>query len=71
MPLVRIDLWPGQSRERKNALIRNVTNAVVEAIGCPTEAVEILIQETDKADWARGGVSHAERLANAERQPSS
>jgi 4-oxalocrotonate tautomerase len=60
MPLVRIDMWKGRGREVKDALIRNVTRAVVEAVGCPADAVEILIFEVDKADWAKGGVSHAE-----------
>jgi len=70
MPLVRIDLWSGQSRECKDALMRNVTRAVVEAVGCPPEAVEVLIYETDKAHWSRGGISHTQRLANANRQPN-
>ena len=67
MPVVRIDLWAGQSRECKDALMRNVTSAVVEAVGCPPEAVEIIIYETEKANWASGGVSHAVRFANWQR----
>ena len=61
MPLVRIDMWSGRGREVKDALIRNVTKAVVDAVGCPVDAVEVLITELDKADWARGGVSYAQR----------
>ncbi len=71
MPLVRIDLWAGQSRECKDALMRGVTRAVVEAVGCPPEAVEIVIYETDKANWSSGGISHAERFANWQRPPKS
>ncbi|MBP7799111.1 MAG: tautomerase family protein [Thermoanaerobaculaceae bacterium] len=62
MPLVRIDMWAGQGPEVKQALVRNVTKAVVDAVGCPVEAVEILICEQDKANWAQGGVTHAERF---------
>ncbi len=61
MPLVRIDMFGGRSREAKDALIANVTNAVVESIGCPVDAVTVILYEVDKADWARGGVSHARR----------
>ncbi len=60
MPLVRIDMWAGRSPEVKQALIRNVTKAVVEAVSCPVEAVEVIIHEVDKANWATGGVAHAE-----------
>lgn len=59
MPIVRIDLLAGRTREAKDALIANVTRAVVDSIGCPVDAVQVLLYEVDKADWARGGVSHA------------
>ncbi len=71
MPLVRIDMWPGRSREVKDTMIRNVTKAVVESIGCPPEAVEILLYEVDKADWAKGGVSTAQQQANAAQKTNS
>ncbi|HEY3451001.1 MAG TPA: 2-hydroxymuconate tautomerase [Myxococcales bacterium] len=66
MPIVRIDLLAGRTREAKDALVANVTRAVVESIGCPLEAVQVLLYEVDKADWARGGVSHAQKAAAAE-----
>jgi 4-oxalocrotonate tautomerase len=61
MPIVRIDMWAGRPREQKDALVRNVTDAVVSAIGCPEQAVEVLLYEVDKSDWATGGVCHSER----------
>ena len=61
MPLVRIDMLAGRTREAKDSLIENVTKAVVESIGCPVDAVTVILYEVDKADWARGGVSHARR----------
>ena len=61
MPLVRIDMFPGRTREAKDALIEKVTKAVVDSIGCPVEAVQVMLYEVDKADWARGGVSLARR----------
>ncbi len=64
MPLVRIDLWAGRGPEVKQALIEKVTRAVVDAVGCPTDAVEVLIYEVDKANWATGGVAHAQKFPN-------
>lgn len=61
MPLVRIDMLAGRTREAKDTLIANVTKAIVESVGCPVDAVTVIIYEVDKADWARGGVSHAKR----------
>jgi phenylpyruvate tautomerase PptA (4-oxalocrotonate tautomerase family) len=32
-----------------------VTSAVAEAIGCPEEAVDIVIRDVPKINWATGG----------------
>ncbi len=61
MPLVRIDMWPTVTRDQKKDLIRKVTDAVVGSIGCPEGAVEVMLYEVDKADWAIGGVCQPER----------
>ena len=63
MPIVRIDMLAGRTREAKDALIASVTRAVVESIGCPLDAVQVLLYEVEKDDWARGGVTHAQRAA--------
>jgi 4-oxalocrotonate tautomerase len=64
MPLVRIETWPIPA-EKKKALITKVTDAVVDAVGCPEQAVEIMVFEVDKANWAQGGVCHADRTPHA------
>jgi 4-oxalocrotonate tautomerase len=69
MPLVRIDMWAGRPPEVKRALISNVTKAVVDAVGCPVAAVEVVIYEVDKANWATGGVPHAEKFPEPGRTP--
>jgi 4-oxalocrotonate tautomerase len=66
MPIVRIEMWPGRAREEKNALIRNVTDAVAKSIGCPDQAVQVLLYEVDTSDWAVGGICHADRPPVAE-----
>jgi len=55
MPVVRIDLWKGREKEKKEELIEKVTSAVADAIGCSTEAVQIIINEVDKDNWGIGG----------------
>ncbi len=56
MPSVRIDLWPGTGKQKKKELIEKVTSAVVGAIGCPPEAVQVIINEVEKDSWGIGGV---------------
>ena len=64
MPLVRIETWPLPA-EKRRALIEHVTGAVVEAVGCPQQAVEVMIFEVEKENWAQGGVCHADRPPHA------
>jgi len=55
MPVVRIDLWKGRDKEKKEELIEKITYAVVDAIGSSTEAVQVIINEVDKDNWGIGG----------------
>ncbi len=56
MPVVRIDLWKGRDKEKKKELIEKTTSAVADAIDCPIEAVQIIINEVEKDNWGIGGV---------------
>jgi len=55
MPVVRIDLWKGREKETKKELIEKTTSVVADVIGCPIEAVEIIINEVEKDNWGIGG----------------
>jgi len=55
MPFVRIDLWKGRNKEKKKELIKKVTSAVVDAIDCRAEAVQVVINEVEKDNWGIGG----------------
>jgi len=52
------------SKESKRRIVEGITK-VFEEIGIPKEAVEIIIYETPKTNWATGGQLHSdsERLA--------
>lgn len=55
MPFVKIDMWEGRTREQKDKLIESVTRAVCESIGCPGEAVQVVLQDHKKEDWGIDG----------------
>ncbi len=62
MPIVKIELWKGRNREQKKKLIEKVTNAVVESISCPKEAVHIIISEVEKENWGIAGELASEKF---------
>jgi 4-oxalocrotonate tautomerase len=63
MPIVEVSVWEGMSIENKKKTVEGITE-VFEELGVPKEAVEIVIYEVPKSNWATGGQLHTERLAH-------
>jgi len=62
MPIVQISVWEGMSLENKKKTVEGITK-VFEDLGVTKEAVEIVIYEASKSNWATGGQLHSEKLA--------
>ena len=55
MPLVTIKILEGRTVEQKRGMVKDVTEAIVKNIGCPTQAVTIDIMEYSKENLAASG----------------
>jgi 4-oxalocrotonate tautomerase len=55
MPLVTIKIFEGRTVEQKRGMAKDVTEAIVKNIGCPTSAVQIDILELKQENVAQGG----------------
>lgn len=55
MPVVQIELLKGRSVEQKREMVRKVTEALTSTIGCPKEAVSIIIRDMEKEDYGHAG----------------
>ncbi len=55
VPIVQIELLEGRTVEQKRALVRKVTDAIVEAVGCQPEAVSIILREMKKEHFGKAG----------------
>jgi 4-oxalocrotonate tautomerase len=55
MPMVRIEMFPGRTREQKANAAREVTAALQRTIGATPEATDIIFVEVAKSDWASAG----------------
>jgi len=55
MPVINIDLWEGRDKDTKAKLIVSVTKAVTESIGCPADAVQVILNEVPKENWGLAG----------------
>ncbi|OFN31944.1 2-hydroxymuconate tautomerase [Neisseria sp. HMSC077D05] len=57
MPIIQIHMIEGRTDEQKEAVIREVTEAMVRAVGAPKESVRVLINEMPKQHFGIGGES--------------
>ena len=56
MPIIQIEMTKGKSVEKKRALAKNITDAVVATLNCPKEVVTIIMREMEHEDFAKAGV---------------
>lgn len=57
MPIATINILEGRSDEKKEALIREVTDAIARAIDVPTDNIHILINEMSLQNYGVAGES--------------
>ena len=54
MPVVTVEMWAGRTIEQKKRLVEGITSAMT-SIGIPAEAVNIIIKDVPKHNWASAG----------------
>ncbi|MDB5698660.1 MAG: 4-oxalocrotonate tautomerase family enzyme [Alphaproteobacteria bacterium] len=65
MPIIEVTLVEGRTPEKKDALIRALTDAAEQSLGAPRESIRVLLREIPDAHFAVAGVSFAARKAAA------
>jgi 4-oxalocrotonate tautomerase len=61
MPTIRVELMEGRTPEQKKQLVKAITQAVVDTLGAKPEAVDILLYDIKRHDWATAGVLWSEK----------
>ncbi len=61
MPTIRVELLEGRTPEQKTALVKALTQAVVESLGSKPESVDVVLFDIPRQNWATGGVQWSER----------
>ena len=55
MPIVRVEMWPGRTKEQKAELARLITDAVVQVARTTPEATIVIFEDVLKENWAVSG----------------
>lgn len=61
MPFIHVRMFEGRTQEQKREFVEAVTKETVRTLGCAPEAVDIVIEDVRKADWATGGQFWSDR----------
>lgn len=61
MPTLKVEMLEGRTPEQKTALVKALTQAVVDSLGSKPESVDILIYDIPRQNWATGGIQWSER----------
>lgn len=63
MPILRVSLWAGKTKDEKAKLAKALTDTMVATTKVSPEAVTIMFEELPKENWATGGQLHTEKFA--------
>jgi len=55
MPVVKIEMLEGRSKEQKAKLVQAVTQALVTIANAKPESVTVVFSEYSRENWAQGG----------------
>jgi len=55
MPVIRVELFAGRTREQKRAFTKAVTEAFVSTCGGTPQSVQVIFQDVAKDDWGVAG----------------
>lgn len=61
MPIIRVEMLRGRTREQKSNLVRELTQAFNRTCGARPEDVQIVIADIDKENWGASGELVAEK----------
>ncbi len=55
MPFINVKMLEGRTHEQKKALVKAITNAIVETCGAKAEGTMVVIEDIARDHWARNG----------------
>ncbi|MDE0976220.1 MAG: 4-oxalocrotonate tautomerase [Arenicellales bacterium] len=62
MSLIQVQMFSGRTPEQKRNLVRALTDAFVQTVGSTPDAVDVILTDIEKSDWARGGELFSDKV---------
>jgi len=61
MPTYHVEMFEGRTIEQKRKLVEEVTRVTCETLGCSPGAVDIIITDVKRENWATGSELWADK----------
>ncbi len=55
MPTIHVEMFEGRTLEQRRKLVKEITDGTCRALGCPADAVQIILTDIKKENWAEAG----------------
>src|SRR5689334_17059526 len=55
MPMINVQMFEGRTQEQRRKLAKELTDATCKALGCTPDAVQIILTDIKKENWADAG----------------
>jgi len=55
MPMIHVEMIEGRTKEQRQTLAKELTDGTCRALGCKPEAVQIILTDIKKENWAEAG----------------
>ena len=60
MPIIKVELWTGRTKEQKAELAKAITDVVVNIARTTPDETIVIFQDVDKENWSKAGVMASE-----------
>ncbi len=61
MPVLRVSMWSGRTKEQKAEIAKALTDVMVRIGKTTPDGTIIIFEDVDKSNWAHGGVLASEK----------
>jgi 4-oxalocrotonate tautomerase len=55
MPTIHVEMFEGRTLDQRRKLVKEITDGTCRALGCPADAVQIILTDIKKENWAEAG----------------
>ncbi|MGB0508255.1 MAG: 2-hydroxymuconate tautomerase [Pikeienuella sp.] len=62
MPIIRVEMFEGRTRDQKRELVKELTEAFVRTCGGRPDGLHVVITDVAKEDWGSGGELSADKF---------